>query len=301
MGSGPGGLAVGDFNGDGVPDLVVANHNSHNVSVLLGRGDGTFWPAEYYAVGWTPAGLAVADLNGDGKHDIIVVNHNGGNVSVLLGKPPTPHFRLSTNTEPRAGDSHTLQINALDAANQPDNGFTGSVRLVSSDPQAVRVVEPAGRNPVASSLPLEVRADHITGVISCAVTLRSAGAQTLIVTDVRDPARNGAITVLVRPGNATRLRVSAPMQCDSGKAFRITVAAVDVYDNVDLDYLGTVRLASSDHQAVLPGDCTFVARDGGISTFDVTLKTAGDRTLTVSDTGGRSIRGSATVAVNPKP
>jgi len=41
-GSNPYSVAVGDFNGDGVQDLAVANINSANVSVLRGNGDGTF-------------------------------------------------------------------------------------------------------------------------------------------------------------------------------------------------------------------------------------------------------------------
>ena len=35
-------IAVGDFNGDGAADLVVANNGGNNISVLLGNGDGTF-------------------------------------------------------------------------------------------------------------------------------------------------------------------------------------------------------------------------------------------------------------------
>src|SRR5207302_8358220 len=112
-GWGPGGLAVGDFNGDGRLDLVVANHGTDHVSVFLGRGDGTFRPAEHYAAGWTPAGLAVADLNGDGKPDVIAVNHDGRSVSVFLGRPPAPHFRLSTNAQAVAGVAYAVGIAAL--------------------------------------------------------------------------------------------------------------------------------------------------------------------------------------------
>src|ERR1700687_1415547 len=43
-------VAVGDFNGDGVQDLAVANLNSDNVSVLLGNGDGSFQVARDFAV-----------------------------------------------------------------------------------------------------------------------------------------------------------------------------------------------------------------------------------------------------------
>src|SRR2546426_12786327 len=59
-------VAVGDINGDGVPDLVVANIGSNDVSMLLGNGDGTFQPARTFAAGTNPASVAVGDFNRDG-------------------------------------------------------------------------------------------------------------------------------------------------------------------------------------------------------------------------------------------
>src|SRR6266851_5186419 len=84
-GSNPVSVVVGDFNHDGIPDLVVANHGSNNVSVLLGKGDGTFGAAVHYAAGTGPNAVAVADLNGDGKPDLAVVNAGKASVSVFLG------------------------------------------------------------------------------------------------------------------------------------------------------------------------------------------------------------------------
>src|SRR5262245_28650548 len=78
-------VAVGDFNGDKVEDLVVANYGSDNVSVLLGNGDGTFQAARNFGVGSDPHSVAVGDFNGDGKPDVAVANQNSDNVSVLLG------------------------------------------------------------------------------------------------------------------------------------------------------------------------------------------------------------------------
>ena len=78
-------VTVADVNGDGRPDLIVANLQSNTVSVLLGNGNGTFQPAVNYAVGAQPISVAVADVNGDGHPDLIVANAGSTYVSVLLG------------------------------------------------------------------------------------------------------------------------------------------------------------------------------------------------------------------------
>src|SRR5437879_1142286 len=68
-------VAVADVNGDGRPDLVVANFSSNTLAVLLGNGDGTFQPAITYGSGGVhPSSVAVADVNGDGRPDLLVAN-----------------------------------------------------------------------------------------------------------------------------------------------------------------------------------------------------------------------------------
>jgi hypothetical protein len=89
-GTGAASIAVADVNGDGKPDLVVANGFDNLVGVLLGNGDGTFQPAVSYDTGGEGVGsAAVADVNGDGKLDIVVANFENfsdtGIVGVLLG------------------------------------------------------------------------------------------------------------------------------------------------------------------------------------------------------------------------
>jgi len=84
-GSQPISVAVGDFNGDGLEDLAVANNGSNNVSVRLGNGDGTFQGAVNFGAGLRPRSVAVGDFNGDAVPDLAVANQNSDNVSVLLG------------------------------------------------------------------------------------------------------------------------------------------------------------------------------------------------------------------------
>jgi hypothetical protein len=78
-------VALGDFNGDGQPDLAVVNSGSGNVSILLGKGDGTFQSALTYHVSNTPLFAAVGDFNGDHKLDLAVANGSENTVSILIG------------------------------------------------------------------------------------------------------------------------------------------------------------------------------------------------------------------------
>jgi hypothetical protein len=84
-GDGPTAVAIGDFNGDAVPDLAVANVDSDDVSVLLGNGDGTFAAHTTHGTGQGPAAVAIADLNGDDDADLAVANFASDEVSVHLG------------------------------------------------------------------------------------------------------------------------------------------------------------------------------------------------------------------------
>lgn len=68
VGNHPYSVAIGDLDGDQVLDLAVANNSDDNVSVLLGRGDGTFAAAVDYATGDDPRSVAIGDLDGDQGH-----------------------------------------------------------------------------------------------------------------------------------------------------------------------------------------------------------------------------------------
>jgi hypothetical protein len=74
----------GDFNNDGLPDAATANVGDNTVSIVLGRGDGTFQAQQVVPVGGAPHGLVVLDADGDGDLDIATANTNGNNVSLLL-------------------------------------------------------------------------------------------------------------------------------------------------------------------------------------------------------------------------
>ncbi len=98
--------AVGDFNGDGIPDLAIANYGDSTVTILLGKGDGTFTQAvnSPVTVGQTPYFIAVGDFNGDGIPDLATANLYGGSVTVLLGAGDGT-FAQATNSPITVGNT----------------------------------------------------------------------------------------------------------------------------------------------------------------------------------------------------
>jgi hypothetical protein len=78
-------VVVGDFNGDGIPDLAVIDSDNSVVDILLGNGDGTFTAETTNPpISGIPSHVATGDFNGDGKTDLAVAE-NAGTIAILLG------------------------------------------------------------------------------------------------------------------------------------------------------------------------------------------------------------------------
>jgi hypothetical protein len=105
----PSSIAVGDFNGDGIPDLVItsqgedSNNWTGTVTILLGNGDGTFTPAPVALTGSSyPTDIIVGDFNGDGKADLAVADWLNSSLSILLGNGDGT---FTTAASPATGNS----------------------------------------------------------------------------------------------------------------------------------------------------------------------------------------------------
>ncbi len=85
----PVGVAIGDLDGDDVPDIATANQGSNTVKALFNNGDGTFdnTTTPFLAGGNDPSGIQIAPMRaGDTANDIIVVNEASSSVSILTSQ-----------------------------------------------------------------------------------------------------------------------------------------------------------------------------------------------------------------------
>lgn len=83
--SGTNGVALGDFDADGDPDIVAANVIGETVNVLLNNGNGVLGAPTQIASGGRAAEVVVASFNGDTDPDIAVVNQDDDNMTIFLG------------------------------------------------------------------------------------------------------------------------------------------------------------------------------------------------------------------------
>jgi hypothetical protein len=153
-GTNPYAAATADLNGDDLPDVVISNGASGDLSVMLGSGDGTFQPAVQYPAGFRPSAAAVADFNGDGFPDLVTANF-GTPATILLGQGDGTFSPASTIGSSGGGGGIAIATADFNADSRPD------LALTRNDNQVVVMLNlgngtfgpalllPAGTNPQA--------------------------------------------------------------------------------------------------------------------------------------------------------
>jgi uncharacterized delta-60 repeat protein len=263
----PGTFAVARYNIDGSLDSTFGSGGIVKTSI------GTS-----YAVALQSNGaIVVAGTSSNGTQDVFIVAR-------YLGGPTSgPAFGVTGfPSSTTAGVAQTITVTAENASGNPNTGYTGTIHFTSSDPQA--------------ALPADYTfAPGDQGVHSFNVTLKTAGFQSVNVTDLSTGYSGGDGAITINPAAASSFVVSGfPTSIIQGTAATFTVTAMDPYGNVATGYTGTVKFSSSDPLASLPGNYTFTPADAGVHTFSATLNTASTESLTVTDILDAAINGTET-------
>jgi len=173
-------VAITDINGDGKPDLLVANScltkancgSSGGVSVLFGKGDGTFQTAVTYGSGGRSAvSLAVGDVNGDGQLDVVVTNVKDNSVGVLLGGS-TGTFRSAMTFGSGGINAISLAIADLRRDGLPD------LVVTNAQSSAVDVLLNNNPKPTSTSLNSSLNPSAYGQKVSWTATVTSFGSVT---------------------------------------------------------------------------------------------------------------------------
>ena len=160
-GAGPRSVAVADVSGDNKLDLVTANTNDNNVSVLLNNGAGGFTKTDF-ATGAGPISVSAADVSGDNKLDLVVANFDDSSVSVLLNNGAGGFTKTDFTTGSGPYSVAAADVNGdnkldLVTANRGDNtvsvllsngagGFTRTDFTTGPGPQSVAAADVNGDN-----------------------------------------------------------------------------------------------------------------------------------------------------------
>jgi hypothetical protein len=163
-----------------------------------------------------------------------------------------------------AGTAGRVTVTLLDAYGNLASGYRGTVHLSSTDPQAQL---PADYTFTAAD----------AGAHAFSITLRTAGSQSLMVTDTASGNLTGTpASITVSPAAPATLALSGfPPSVMAGVTGHVMLTLRDAFGKIITGYRGTVHFTSSDPQAALPADYTFTSADAGARAFPVAFKTAG--------------------------
>jgi hypothetical protein len=277
--SGPVSLAVGDFNGDGILDLAVADYSSNNVSILLGNGDGSFTPMpQTPATGSGPYSVAVGDFNGDGILDLAVANNGSSNVSILLGNGDGTFTPTSTSPSTGSGPS-AVAVGDFNGDGKLDLAVTGStvsILLGNGD----GTFAPVASSPAAGGSPYAVAVGDFNG----------DGKLDLAVVNYEY-----GVTILLGNGDGTFTPAASYQYAASGP---IALALADFNDDGALD-LATANY-TTDNVSVLLQVVPAVAISS-VSPGSVTLVPGGSSQAVTVNLTDTNYTGSVTLSTSTLP
>ena len=241
-------VAVGDFNGDGIPDIVCAPHGG--IAISLGNGDGTFMTPLIPNVdsGDGINAFGVGDFNGDGITDLLVDDEDTGTLMVLLGKGDGT-FTL--------GQTMPFNINSIAIAD-----FNGDGKLdvaLSETTQTTILLGNGDGTFTATPNPLQISSSQLI-----AADFNGDGKIDLAVS-----GSGGAVTILLGNGDGTFAAAPNPPQISSSQLVAADFNGDGKIDLAALDLIGdTVTILLGNGDGAFSDASTFPT---GSNAFSVTV------------------------------
>lgn len=163
-------------------------------------------------------------------------------------------------------------------------GQTAMLKVAIDPPDAVVMITELGDMTARTEIPVHPTSTITYHLIAVSGTARAEAAVTVVV------APQPIVSLQVTPATETTV---------AGNSLGVRLIAIAANGLPTPSYRGTVRLSTSDSGAVLPGDITFAAADGGLAQTKVELRTSGLAALSAIDTANPGLRGAVAVLVKP--
>jgi len=279
-GDSPRSVAVGDLDGDGVPDLAVANATSDDISVLLAAGDGTFAPGQRFGAGDGPCSVAIGDLDGDGAPDLAVTDLSNDSVSTLIGAGDGTFAAQRTFG---VGDGPiSVAIADLDGDGSPDLAVAnaGSIATDAAVAGDVSILLGFGDGTFASN-----QGPLITGSRPRSVVIGELDGDGILDVVVAN-AQSDDVSVLLGNGDGT---FAAQQTYPAGIAPQsVAISDLDgdgISDLAVANLIGNVSILIGGGDGTFAAEQTFVAGDSPISVAIGDLDADGIPDLAVANSG----------------
>ena len=186
----PQSIAIGDFNGDGKPDLAVANFNSHTVGVFKNtsvNGVISFGTVQSFNTGTNPGNVSIGDIDGDGKLDLAVANENSNTISILrnTSTSSTISFALKKDYVTSSGP-YCVVLGDIDSDGKLDlvvaNNYSNSVSVLRNTSSIGNISFALKKDFATSSGPYSAAIGDIDsdGKLDIAVTNNVSGTVSLL-------------------------------------------------------------------------------------------------------------------------
>jgi hypothetical protein len=291
-----GGVVVGDFNGNGHPDIAVGDITGNSVDVFPNNGDGRFENPTIYnnPVQGGTVDLVTGDFNNDGKLDLIAVYGGSTDIGLYIGNGngtfQTPEL-INTTIEATPVATTAYLAADFDKDGSLDLAFTGGF-----DGQSGLYIFPGNGD----------------GTFGEPISLVNGGGYTLTtgdftgdglpdLADVYDGSP-GLLNIALNTTRYTTLssfNVSAPTTVNVGQLIHVTLTAQNAIGATLTGYTGTVNFSSADQQAGFPASLHFTRSDRGVVQLEIRATKPEILSISVDDSIDASAAGKTSVRVNP--